>query len=94
LPIAVFVSFLTGLLAMARFSLNEGKRALLAVNAVAIVAVGFTLAINLGRGYPLAALAAALLIAPRSTQCGCAQDGHGASQKPSVSPKPEPRGGR
>ena len=61
--VAVFVSFLTGLLAMARFSLNEGNRALLAVNSVAIAAVGFTLAINLGRGYPLASLAAALLIA-------------------------------
>ena len=42
--VAVFVSFLTGLLAMARFSLREGKRALLAVNAVALAAVGFTLA--------------------------------------------------
>jgi hypothetical protein len=61
--VAVFVSFLTGLLAMARFSLNEGNHALLAVNGVAVAAVGFTLAINLGRGYPLASLAAALLIA-------------------------------
>jgi hypothetical protein len=61
--VAVFVSFLTGLLAMARFSLKEGNLALLAVNAVAVAAVGFTLAINLGRGYPLASLAAALLIA-------------------------------
>ena len=61
--VAVFVSFLTGLLAMARFSLNEGNHALLAVNAVAIGAVGFTLAINLGRGYPLASLAASLVIA-------------------------------
>jgi Amino acid permease len=61
--VAVFVSFLTGLLAMARFSLSEGNRALLAVNSVAVAAVGFTLAINLGRGYPLASLAAALLIA-------------------------------
>ena len=47
--VAVFVSFLTGLLAMARFSLNEGNHALLAVNGVAVAAVGFTLAINLGR---------------------------------------------
>ena len=61
--VAVFLSFLTGLLAMARFSLNEGNHALLAVNGVAVAAVGFTLAINLGRGYPLASLAAALLIA-------------------------------
>ena len=88
--VAVFVSFLTGLLAMARFSLNEGNHALLAVNAVAIGAVGFTLAINLGRGYPLASLAAALLIAARSTPSGCAQAGRAASQRPSASPRPEP----
>lgn len=61
--VAVFLSFLTGLLAMARFSLREGKRALLTVNTLAAAAVGFTLAINLGRGYPLASLAAALGIA-------------------------------
>jgi hypothetical protein len=61
--VAVFVSFLTGLLAMARFSRREGRRVLLGVNGVAVIAVGFTLAINLGRGYPLASLAAALLIA-------------------------------
>jgi hypothetical protein len=61
--VAVFVSFLTGLLAMARFSLREGKRSLLAVNCVAVLSVSFTLLVNLGRGYPLASLAAALLIA-------------------------------
>jgi hypothetical protein len=61
--VAVFVSFLTGLLAMARFSLREGKRFLLAVNCVAVLSVSFTLLVNLGRGYPLASLAAALLIA-------------------------------
>jgi hypothetical protein len=61
--VAVFLSFLTGLLAMARFSLREGRRALLAVNSLAVVAVSFTLAVNLGRGYPLASLAAALAIA-------------------------------
>jgi hypothetical protein len=61
--VAVFLSFLTGLLAMARFSLREGNRTLLAVNSVAVVAVAFTLAVNLGRGYPLASLAAALAIA-------------------------------
>jgi uncharacterized membrane protein len=61
--VAVFVSFLTGLLAMARFSLNEHRRVLLAVNGVAVVAVAFTIAVNLGRGYPVASLAAAALIA-------------------------------
>jgi hypothetical protein len=61
--VAVFVSFLTGLLAMARFSLNERRWVLLAVNGVALAAVGFTIAVNLGRGYPVASLAAAALIA-------------------------------
>jgi hypothetical protein len=48
---------------MARFSLVDGNRRLFVVNCVAAAAVGFTLAVNLGRGYPLASLAAALLIA-------------------------------
>jgi hypothetical protein len=61
--VAVFVSFLTGLTAMARFSRREGRRALFVVNCVAIVGVAFTLGVNLGRGYPLASLAAALGIA-------------------------------
>ncbi|HEY3615130.1 MAG TPA: hypothetical protein VGK92_15575 [Gaiellales bacterium] len=61
--VAVFLSFLTGLLAMARFSLRDGRRTLLVVNGIAALAVAFTLAINLGRGYPLASLAAALAIA-------------------------------
>jgi hypothetical protein len=61
--VAVFLSFLTGLLAMARFSLRERNRPLLAVNSLAAAAVAFTLALNLGRGYPLASLAAALAIA-------------------------------
>jgi hypothetical protein len=60
LPLALA---LTGLLAMARFSFGERRRALLVVNCVAVVAVTFTLAVNLGRGYPIASLAAALAIA-------------------------------
>jgi hypothetical protein len=59
----VFGSFLCGLVAMARFSQREGRRALLVVNCVAAVGVAFTLAINLGRGYPLASLAVALALA-------------------------------
>jgi hypothetical protein len=51
--VAVFVSFLTGLIAMARFSLADGNRPLLAVNCTAATAVG----------YPLASLAAALVVA-------------------------------
>ena len=61
--VAVFVSFLAGLLAMARFSHRAGTRALTATNLVGAVAVAFTLAVNLARGYPLLALAGTSLIA-------------------------------
>jgi hypothetical protein len=56
--VAVFASFLMGLLAMARFSRTEGNWPLLAVNCLAIASVVLTLAVNLARGYPLLSLAA------------------------------------
>ena len=61
--VAVFVSFLAGLLAMTRFSLREGDRKHLTINAVGAVVVAFTIVVNLRRGYPIVALAAALGIA-------------------------------
>jgi hypothetical protein len=61
--VAVFVSFLAGLLAMARFSHRAGRRALTATNLLGAVAVAFTLVVNLARGYPLLALAGTALIA-------------------------------
>ncbi|MFF6996058.1 amino acid permease [Streptomyces sp. NPDC008313] len=61
--VAVFVSFLVGLVAMARFAHREEKAALTWVNALAAVAVAFTLAVNLLRGWPILSLAATLLIA-------------------------------
>ncbi|MBI3648973.1 MAG: APC family permease [Actinobacteria bacterium] len=61
--VAVFVSFLAGLLAMIRFSLQESNRWHLAVNAVGAIAVTFTIGINLRRGYPIASLAVSLAIA-------------------------------
>jgi hypothetical protein len=61
--VAVFVSFLFGLLAMSTFSRREGRTWLLAVNLVSLAAVILTLAINLRRGYPLASLAAAAITA-------------------------------
>jgi hypothetical protein len=60
---AVFVSFLAGLLAMARFSHRAGKRWLTATNLVGAAGVAFTLFVNLARGYPLIAIAGAVLIA-------------------------------
>ncbi len=61
--VAVFVSFLFGLLSMSAFSRREGRRLLLAVNLVSVAAVVLTLAVNLQRGYPLASLAAAGVVA-------------------------------
>jgi len=61
--VAVFVSFLAGLAAMARMSIRDGKLALCAVNILGAVAVAFTLAVNLSRGYPLLSLAAMLVVA-------------------------------
>jgi hypothetical protein len=61
--VAVFVSFLAGLLAMAHFARREGARLLTVTNLVGGAAVAFTLVVNLERGYPLLALAGTLLIA-------------------------------
>ena len=61
--VAVFVSFLAGLGAMTRFSLQDGRTGLAAVNALGAISVAFTLAVNLGRGYPLLSLLATALIA-------------------------------
>ncbi|MFJ9543788.1 amino acid permease [Streptomyces sp. NPDC101225] len=61
--VAVFVSFLVGLIAMARFATRENNRVLAWLNGLAAVAVAFTLAVNLLRGWPILSLAATLLIA-------------------------------
>ncbi|MBG6213837.1 MAG: amino acid permease [Cryobacterium sp.] len=60
--VAVFLSFLGGLLAMARFSFQEGHRASLVLNLVGAVVVLFTLIMNLSRGLPLLSLGASLLV--------------------------------
>jgi hypothetical protein len=61
--VAVFVSFLAGLTAMARFSLRDRRPGLATVNIAGAVAVAFTLLINLARGYPLLSIAATAAIA-------------------------------
>lgn len=61
--VAVFVSFLAGLLAMARFSHRSGARLLAVTNIVAAAGVAFTLLVNLARGYPLLALGGTVVIA-------------------------------
>jgi Amino acid permease len=60
--VAVFVSFLAGLLAMAHFSRRQGKRLLLAINLIAAAVVAFTLVVNLERGYPLISIAGTILV--------------------------------
>ena len=61
--VSVFVSFLAGLLAMARFSHRSGKRILTATNVAGAVVVAFTLVVNLARGYPLIAIGGTVLVA-------------------------------
>lgn len=61
--VSVFLSFLAGLIAMARFSARARRPGALIVNLVGAAAVAFTLAVNLAQGEPIGSLAAALLIA-------------------------------
>lgn len=60
--VSVFMSFLVGLLAMARFSRRERRYGSLALNGVGAVVVGFVLVANLARGHPIISVVAALLI--------------------------------
>ncbi|MDQ2907553.1 MAG: amino acid permease [Chloroflexota bacterium] len=59
--VAVFLSFLIGLLAMAH--LSRGKPRSQMINLLGAVVVGFTLVMNLLRGWPLLSLVVALAIA-------------------------------
>lgn len=61
--VAVFLSFLMGLAAMARFAFLERRPATLVMNTVGGLVVAFTIGVNLLRGFPLVSVAAALLIA-------------------------------
>ena len=60
--VSVFMSFLVGLLAMARFSQQDRRYGSLALNAFGALVVAFTLAVNLARGHPIISVASALLI--------------------------------
>jgi len=61
--VAVFLAFLSGLLAMSRFHSAERRRWRLAVSVLGSLAVLVTLVVNLGRGYPIASIVAAAAIA-------------------------------
>ena len=60
--VSVLMSFLVGLLAMARFSRREHGYGSLALNAFGALVVAFTVAVNLARGHPIISVAAVLLI--------------------------------
>ena len=60
--VAVFVSFLSGLLAIARFSRREGSLRPTIINLFGAGVVAFTIIVNLRRGYPVASLVASALI--------------------------------
>ena len=61
--VAVFVSFLLGLLSMVQFSRRERRPLSLAVNLLGTLVVSVTLVMNLLRGWPLLSLAAAGMVA-------------------------------
>lgn len=60
---AVFLSFLSGLLAMTRFTQQSRHWGRFALNLFGSIVVAFTLVVNLARGWPLVSLVAAALIA-------------------------------
>ncbi|WP_228375041.1 hypothetical protein [Demequina iriomotensis] len=61
--VSVFVSFLMGLIAMARFSHHDRRPFWVALNVIAAVAVGFTLIANLMRPAAIGSLAATGIVA-------------------------------
>lgn len=60
--VAVFLSFLFGLLAMARFSWRDRKPWMVAVNGAGALLVALTLGVDVARIYPIASLLAAAAI--------------------------------
>ncbi len=61
--VSVFMSFLVGLAAMAKFERSERRFGSMAISLLGAVLVAFTLIVNLSRGDPIVSLLAALLIA-------------------------------
>ncbi len=90
--VAVFASFLFGLAAMARHHRTDRSRWRLLIDLVALVLVGFTLAVNLTRGFPIISLATSIAVglvlrqlwirAGRPTGVQVSPDGEGVSEAP------------
>ena len=89
--VAVFVSFLAGLLAMARFSRQRGSRLLTATNLLGAIAVAFTLAVNLGARLPPDRDRRHHSHRRRSSiGAGYAPGGHEGSKRSNAKPSPTP----
>jgi len=61
--VSVFMSFLVGLVAMAKFQRAESRITAMVISVIGAVVIGFTLIVNLLRGFPIVSLAAACGIA-------------------------------
>jgi hypothetical protein len=61
--VSVFMSFFVGLVAMAKFEYADGRHGAMLVSLLGAVVIGFTLLVNLLRGYPIVSLGAAVGIA-------------------------------
>ncbi|MGM7775455.1 hypothetical protein ACSVHC_05460 [Arthrobacter sp. KNU-44] len=61
--VAVLLSFLGGLVSMARLARKDRQPGVLILSTVGALAVAFTLVANLSRGFPIVSLAAALAVA-------------------------------
>ena len=81
--VAVFVSFLAGLLAMARFSRRRGARLFRDQPDRRRGRVAFTLVVNLTRGYPLISIAGTVLIGGFLNTAGFAPGGRAGSRRSS-----------
>ncbi len=60
--VSVFISFVVGLVSMARIDGREGRRGRQASNIIGLTLVAFTLLANLARGLPIVSLAASLAL--------------------------------
>ena len=90
--VAVFLGFLMGLAAMVKLSREDGRVLSTVVNAVGVVLVAFTLAVNLLRVLPLVSLAAAGVIS-LSLYAGWVRAGrpHGIARAATVRARHRPR---
>jgi hypothetical protein len=85
--VSVFMSFLVGLLAMAKFEHAEGRTGAMLVSILGAVVIGFTLFVNLLRGTRSSRWPPRLPSPDCSTGYGCGPAGRVASPRPSSKPR-------